>query len=105
MSLWVHITCHVVGVDRRHAHAMKARLRKSRRKTYDAACGARVKPLAFETINDSGDLTGHITTPWPPYVKDAQEWGYERCPACLTAVPGKPQRLNLTPSKKGSSHE
>ena len=97
MSFWVHISGHFVGVDRRQAHATKARLSKTKRKTYDAACGARVTPIAFEVVGG-----GHITTPWPPYAADAKEWGYERCADCLTAVPGKPQRLDLT-SKKGSS--
>jgi hypothetical protein len=100
VSFFVHITGHFVGVDRHKAHATKARFGKSRRKTYDALCGARVKPLAFETVGQQGGaVTGHITTPWPPYAADAMEWGYVRCRDCLAAAPGKPKRLPLLPRK------
>ena len=99
MSLLVHITGAITGVAGGKVHATKARLRKTKRKTYDAACGRRVTLLGHPVKGG-----GHITQPWPPYVKDAQEWGgYERCPECLELVPGKPQRLALEPIGKEAS--
>ena len=96
MSLYTHITCPIVGVAGGAAHATKARY-GVKRKTYDAACGKRVKLLAHPTTDG-----GHITQPWPPYAADAKEWGLTRCPDCLREVPGKPQRLQLAPIEESA---
>jgi hypothetical protein len=89
MSLWMHfgMTC---GVDPRGGlHAVRTPRRKTRRKTWDAACGKRVRLLGFP-IKDQPD--SGMTVVWPPYVDQAREWGFERCRDCMAAVGGKPQR-------------
>jgi hypothetical protein len=91
----MHITCPIVGTAGGQVHATKARLRKSRRKTYDALCGVRVKLIVHDVQGG-----GHITAPWPPYVSDAKLWGdFTRCADCLAAAPGKPQRVHLVPKE------
>lgn len=91
MGLMIHVTTPVCAVGGKQLHAVKAtsKPRKSKRKTYDAACGKRAVLLGFPVQGRSGD---YMTVAWPPYVVDAQEWGYERCKDCMTASPGKPQR-------------
>lgn len=91
MSFWVRFgwTC---AVDRRQVHAAKTPRPKTRRKTYDAACGARVRLLGFPIKDKPGDA---MSAAWPPYVDQAAEWGYTRCADCMKAAPGKPVRVGL----------
>lgn len=91
MSFWV-IVGHSCAVDSTTVHAAKTPRRKTRRKTYDAACGRHVRLLAFPVQGKPDD---RLTVAWPPYAKDAREWGYERCRDCMRAVPGNPVRLPL----------
>lgn len=89
MSFWV-VFGHACAVDARGGlHATKTPRAKTKRKTWDAACGSRVRLLAFPVDGKPDD---RMTVSWPPYVDDAREWGYERCRDCMVAVPGKPQR-------------
>lgn len=92
MSLWLRHgqVCVVVG-GRVHAADGWQNLR-SKRKTYDTACGRRGKPIGFPVVGQPGD---GMVAPWPPYVADVRDWGYERCRECMTRQPGKPERLDL----------
>jgi hypothetical protein len=95
VSLLMHITSSVCAVAGFELHAAQAlRSPKVKRKTWDAACGKRVKLLVFP-IHNHPDTA--MTVVWPPYVADAREWGYERCRECLIASPGKPQRPAFAP--------
>lgn len=96
----MHITGHFCAIERGTLHAAKARYGKSRRKTYDTACGRRALAMAFPVLNQP-DTT--MTVHWPPYVDQAREWGYERCRDCMTAAPGKPERVKLVTTEKGDS--
>jgi hypothetical protein len=92
MSLWIHVglTC---AVDAKGGmHAVRTPRRKTRRKTWDTACGKRARLLAFPVKDQHGSA---ITVVWPPYMDQAREWGLERCRECMAAVGGKPQRVQL----------
>lgn len=77
-----------------HGAKMTSRPLKSKRKTYDAGCGAQVKPLAWPV---QGRPDTVMTASWPPYVDDARSWGYERCRECMKALPGRPERPPFAP--------
>ena len=93
-ALFIHLTTPVCATDdAKVLHATDALRRKTRRKTYDTKCGSRARLLAGTTVD--GD---NITIAWPPYVKTAREWGYERCCHCMTAAPGKPTSPRFAPA-------
>ena len=95
MSFWVRFgqICVIVGGQVHAADGWQHP--KSKRKTYDTACGRRGRALGIPVKDKPGDA---IAAPWPPYVSDASEWGYARCKACMEAAPGKPERLPLVAS-------
>lgn len=94
MSLWIHASAFSCAIDRDGGlHAASALRRKSRRKTYDTACGKRARLLVFPTI-----AGGRVTVAWPPYLKEARTWGFERCRACMDVAPGQPQSPPFVPT-------
>jgi hypothetical protein len=80
---------HSCGVEKAVLHAVRTPRRKTRRKTWDTACGKRARLLAFGVQGKPDD---RMTAVWPPFAADAKNWGYERCRECMKAAPGKPVR-------------
>lgn len=56
------------------------------RKTLDTACGRRARLYVMPTVD--GD---RMSIAWPPPVKDAREWGFDRCRDCMAERPGRVQ--------------
>ena len=92
MPVWLHFgwSCASGGGK---VHAAKTPRPKTRRKTYDAACGARCKLMAWPTVSDPSSL---VTVAWPPFVSDCDDWNLARCGECMAAAPGKPKKAPLT---------
>lgn len=85
MSLLVHLTTPICLVADGKLHAAQSRVQPP----VTAACGVQGSPLAFQVQGQPGTA---CTVAWPPYVRDAAEWGFVRCQVCMTRCPGRPVR-------------
>lgn len=91
MSFYVPILSKVCAVERRrptivHALEFHPQPKGSRRRTQDAVCGAKVRPLGAPTTTPGQARALH----WPPYVTAAASLGYVRCGACYAKADGRP---------------
>lgn len=88
---WIPIgTPHLIGCDQRdvaHAVDFMQRTKKSRRVTFDAVCGARVRLQAAWTADGNS-----VVLRWPPLVGGAASVGLTRCSECYEKT-GKPKPI------------
>lgn len=69
---------------------------RSRRATWDAACGKRAPVTWWRVALDEDGTEGFTTVPWPPRVSTLPE-GTSRCSACHEATGRKRPRMGFAP--------
>lgn len=84
-------------------HALDWIQHRSRRITWDTACGGRAHPQ-FSTVEAGGDLI-RATIPWPPYVAPLREAGLSRCIECHRATGSLRPKVTLTAREVGSTDD